>query len=460
MNRKEELQQLRAELEASVPSLEASLEKAKKRKQRRNLVLRPLGSVAAAFVLFVLLVNYCAPVAYACSKVPVLRELAEAVTFSRSLSAAVENDYVQEMNLVQTKNDITAEIAYLIVDQKQVNVFYRLYSDKYQHLDADPDVLSADGSGAERCAWSSGSSAGQEQGLHHITIDYVDADVPDSLRLVLRVRDLGCWESNEEAPEQLMEDSFFDDPDPLPDYLEEFDFLLEFDPNFTETGKVIPLDREVLLDGQAIILETLEIYPTHLRLEVRDGPDNTAWLKDLDFYVQTEDGMVFSSDISGITATGDGEDDSESMVSYRAESNYFYDAEQLSLVITGAEWLDKSRARIWVDLVTGESDPLPEGVTFEKAEKQINGWYVSFRVEHQEGEPMQQVFSFSAYDGEGRLYEINRSGTTYGDPDENGEYTYYLSQFPLKDYPYDEVWLEPTYTHTWEAAEPVVIEVK
>ena len=39
MNRKEELQQLRAELEASVPSLEASLEKAKKRKQRRNLVL-------------------------------------------------------------------------------------------------------------------------------------------------------------------------------------------------------------------------------------------------------------------------------------------------------------------------------------------------------------------------------------------------------------------------------------
>ena len=253
MNRKEELQQLCAELEASVPSLEASLEKAKKRKQRRNLVLRPLGSVAAAFVLFVLLVNYCAPVAYACSKVPVLRELAEAVTFSRSLSAAVENDYVQEMNLVQTKNDITAEIAYLIVDQKQINVFYRLYSDKYQNLDADPDVLSADGSGAERCAWSSGSSAGQEQGLHHITIDYVDADVPDSLRLVLRVRDLGGWESHEEAPEQLVEDSFFDDPDPLPEYLEEFDFLLEFDPTFTETGKVIPLGREVLLGGQTII---------------------------------------------------------------------------------------------------------------------------------------------------------------------------------------------------------------
>ena len=73
---------------------------------------------------------------------------------------------------------------------------------------------------------------------------------------------------------------------------------------------------------------------------------------------------------------------------------------------------------------------------------------------------MQQVFGFTAYDGEGNSYEINRSGTTYGDLDENGEYTYYLSQFPLKDYPYDEVWLEPPYTHTWEAADPVVIKVK
>lgn len=459
MNRNEELKQLCLELDEAVPGLDASLEKAKRRKQRRNLVIRPLGSLAAGFAIFVLLVNYCAPVANACSRVPVLRELAAAVTFSRSLSDAVENDYVQEMNLTQTKNDITAEIAYLIVDQKQVNVFYRLNSDKYRNLDADPDVRDADGETASGYVLSSSWFAG-DGGLQHISIDYVDADVPDSLRLILRVRDLGGREADEEAPEQLVEDSFFDDPDPLPEYLEEFDFLLEFDPTFTETGKVIPLNWEVVLDGQTILMETLEIYPTHLRLEVRDDPGNTAWLKDLDFYVRTEDGMVFSSDISGITATGDGEGDSESMVSYRTESNYFYDAEELSLVITGAEWLDKSRERMWVDLATGESDPLPEGVTFEKAEKQINGWYVIFRVEHREGEPMQQVFGFTAYDGEGNSYEINRSGTTYGEPDENGDYTYYLSQFPLKDYPYEEVWLEPTYTHFWDAAEPVVIEVQ
>ena len=85
MNRTEEYQALLAELDADVPGLDTTLDRAyKKRNRRRNLVLRPLAGIAACFALFVLLVNFCAPVAYACSLVPGLRELAEAVTFSRS----------------------------------------------------------------------------------------------------------------------------------------------------------------------------------------------------------------------------------------------------------------------------------------------------------------------------------------------------------------------------------------
>lgn len=460
MNRKEEYEHLLAELEDSTPSLEESIGKAKLRQRRNRMILRPLGGVAAAFAIFVLLVNTCAPVAYACSRIPVLRELAEAVTFSRSLSDAVEHEYVQEMDLVQTKDGITAEIPYLIVDQKQVNVFYRLYSDTHQNLDADPDVLTAEGEDPGGYTLSSSWFAG-DSGLQHISIDYVEGDVPGSLRLILRVRDMGSGTGEEEAPAQAVEEDFRDDAAPTePDYLVAFDFLLEFDPTFTETGKVIPLEQTAVLDGQTIILETVEIYPTHLRLEVRDDPGNTAWLKDLDFYIQTEDGTVFSSDISGITATGGVDDDSQSMVSYRAESSFFYDAKELTLVITGAQWLEKDRERIRVDLATGQTDPLPEGVTFEKAERQGNGWTVSFRVEYREGEPMQQVFGFTAYDAEGNSYEINRCSTSYGEPDENGNYTYYTNRFPLKRYPYDEVWLEPTYTHFWDAEEPVIIEVQ
>ena len=126
MNRMEEYQALRATAEQPAAGLEDTLTRARKRlRRRRAMVLRPLTGLAACFAVFVVLVNFCAPVAYACSKVPGLRELAEAVTFSRSLTDAVNNEYVQPIDLKQTKNGITASVEYLIVDQKQVNVFFR-----------------------------------------------------------------------------------------------------------------------------------------------------------------------------------------------------------------------------------------------------------------------------------------------------------------------------------------------
>ena len=456
MNRAEEYEQLIQELEENAPSLDGSLEKARRRKNRKNLILRPLGSMAAAFAIFVLLVNYCAPVAYACSKVPVLRELAEAVTFSRSLSDAVENEFVQEVNQSQTKGDITCEVAYLIVDQKQVNIFYRLKSDTYHYLYADMDVQAGDGSSAGGYASYSSRVAGESGTLLHEAIDFVDADVPDSLRLIFRVRDQGSLYVEEPAPEH----SINDEPvETEPQYLEEFEFLLEFDPTFTAAGKIIEVDREVVLDGQTILVDRVEIYPTHLRLEVRDDPNNTAWLHDLEFTIQAEDGMVFSSEISGITATGSPEEGNKSMISYRAESSYFYDAEHLTLVITGAQWLDKSREKLYLNLTTGESDPMPEGVEFGSAERTENGWTVKLYCTREENEPMYQAFSFEFFDAEGNKYDINR-WSTHQRLEEGFDETDFEQEFPLRNYTCDEVWLSPVYTHKWTAEEPVVIEVQ
>lgn len=233
MNRNEEYEILLKELEETVPDMEACLAKAKRRKQRKLLLLRPLGGVAAGFAIFVLLVNYCAPVAYACSRVPVLRELAEAVTFSRSLSDAVENEYVQEMNLSQTIDGITAEIPYLIVDQKQVNVFYRLNSESYGELSADPDIVSEDSQYTLSSSWYAGDS-----GLQHITIDYLGGNVPESLILRLRVRDIGSGSDEEQV-------SLSETEEPAePDCLVTFDFLLEFDRNLRPRGRSYPWIRK------------------------------------------------------------------------------------------------------------------------------------------------------------------------------------------------------------------------
>ena len=459
MNRKNEFEAMIDELNQPAPGLETTVDRAfkKKRKRTTQMIVRPLAGLAACFAVFVLLVNFCAPVAYACSLVPGLRELAAAVTFSRSLTDAVENEYVQPMDLSQTDNDITAEVAYLIVDQKQVNVFYRLDSDKYETLDADPEVLNSDGVRPASCGYSSTGFGAENGELRCLSIDFVDDNVPDSLRVKLDVYTNGVRHENV-PPEQAVDDIYSDDPYEEPDYLAHFDFLLEFDPKFTATGKVFPVNQTVILEGQAITITDIEVYPTHMRVDISESADNTAWLKRLDFYIETDWGMKFDPVSNGITATGS--TDSPSMVSYRADSTYFYEADNLKLVITGAQWLRKDMETTYLNLVTGEHGELPEGAEFDSARKQGSGWVVKFRAAYDEDKPMYQLFGHLFYDADGNEYEINQWSSMYGDPDEEGNITYFYDEFPLLKFTGDEVWLSPHYSHNWVAEDLIVITIQ
>ena len=459
MNRNSEYEAMLQELNQPVPALETTLDRAykKKRKHTTRMIFRPVAGMAACFAIFVLLVNFCTPVAYACSLVPGLRELAAAVTFSKSLTDAVENEYVQPMDLTQTKNGITAEVAYLIVDQKQVNVFYRLDSRQYDQLEADPEVLNADGVRPASCGYHSTGFGAENGELRCLNIDFVDENVPDSLIIKLKVYTNGIVHE-EVAPDQTVEDIYSDDPYEEPDYLAQYEFMLEFDPKFTAAGKVFPVNQTVILDGQAITITDIEVYPSHMRVDIAESGDNTAWLKKLDFYIETDWGMKFDPVSNGITATGSA--DSPSMVSYRADSTYFYEAQHLKLVITGAQWLRKDLETTYLNLVTGEHGELPEGAVFDSARKQGSGWIVRFRAAWEQDEPMYQLFGHLFYDAEGNEYEINQWSSMYGDADEDGNITYFYDEFPLLHFTGDEVWLTPHYSHNWVAEDQIVITVQ
>ncbi|MBS6397872.1 MAG: DUF4179 domain-containing protein [Clostridiales bacterium] len=459
MNRMEEYEKLLQELDTPVPGLEQTLDRAQTRQKHRRRILRSITGCAAVFACFVLLVNFCTPVAYACSKVPFLRELAEAVTFSPSLTAAVDHQYAQPLYLRQTDRDVTASIEYLIVDQKQVNVFYRLDSDIYEYLHEDATILSPEGDAPPPCAYYLNETDIPNGELRSITIDFDDENVPDSLRLQLDIRDLGAWQKEEIVPAAPTEAALWDDtPEAAPAYIAHFDFLLKFDPAFTATGKRMDLNHTVSLDGQNITFTDLEIYPTHLRINVVDHPDNSAWLKSLNFYIETDWDMKFEPISNGISATGS--QDSPMMCSYRADSTYFYDARHLKLVITEAEWLDKDREYIHLNLQTGEADHLPEGVELDQIQQKGENWLLHFKALRRKPHHSHQLFTSIYYDSAGKEY--NRSSWSVTDlyEDDGTEISEYFTEtFPLQDYPYSEVWLCPSYTRLWTAEEPIIITV-
>lgn len=455
MNRMEEYNNLMQELEQPVPELDQTLNRARRKVVHRRIT-RSVVNVSASFFIFVMLVNFCTPVAYACSKVPILRELAEAVTFSRSLSDAVDNEYVQPLYLSQENNGVTASVEYLIVDQKQVNIFFRLNSDVYPKMGVTPTVLSADGEHPESCSYGLNEWDVPNGELQSITIDYVDGDVPGSLLLQLDIQDMErpIAEDTIAAPENVSNTMFDDFGSENIKYVAHFDFLLEFDPEFTAVAKIFPINQTVVLEGQKITFTDMEVYPSHLRVNITDSPDNTAWLKSLHFYIETDWGMRFDTISNGITATGSV--DSPTMTSFRADSSYFYEANHLKIVITGAEWLKKDMEKVYVNLKTGETGQLPEGVTMYSATLEPQGWLLEFEATERKPNHHHQLFASKYYDAEGNDYEINCWSTGLGDADENS----FREAFPLKNYFDEEVWLCPQYSHVWTAEEPVTIVVQ
>ena len=374
MNRNAEYTALLAELEQTPPALEYTVQRALARNQtsqrKRRLLGIPLGSLAVCFTAFVLLVNLFPPFAAACGRIPLLRDLAQAVSWSPSLSAAVENEYVQPIGLSRTENGITATVQHVIVDQKQVNIFFTLEGEGYESLSAEmPEFFPV-----QKCGILGSDFRRAPGTLLRFSLDYVDGDVPDGFTMTFAVTgERAEGEETPAAPDRAYEDELLSPaPEGEAEILAEFTFDLTFDPQFTAKGERIPVDRAFELDGQTFTLTEAEVYPTHVRINVVGDEANTAWLKGLDFYLENEDGERFDAVSSGITASGD--TDSPAMVSYRLESSWFSGSDHLTVHITGARWLDKDRQRVYVDLAQGTAPWLPEGVELTSAQLRPDGW--------------------------------------------------------------------------------------
>lgn len=459
MNRRDEYESLLRELEETPENLETTVERALKRKRASQKTWRllgiPAGSLAACFLVFILLVNLFPTFARACGSVPVLRELAKAVAWSPSLSAAVENEYVQPIGQSQTENGVTATMEYVIVDRKKASFFYTL-----EFGEALGDVYADYGFGdLHGWAGTSGSSRLESGELTEIDIDFVDQDVPDTLELTLKV-----YTQLQRDEMENYKDSLFDEPAcEEPNYVAEFLFHLEFDPYFTAQGEIIPVDTAFNMDDQAFTLTEVELYPTHLRVNLDDDPDNTAWLEGLDLYLENEHGERFESGINGITASGD--PDGEGYATFWLDSPFFSQGEHLTLHITRAKWRDKAGTRVRVDLAGGTAEGLPEGISLLKTERREDGWIVYFTAPREPGGGMYSLFNGTFWDDAGNEHRFWQRGASYGYQDQKtGEYvddgTTFTMDFPLGDFDGNVVYLDPWFDHVTSFETPITIPIK
>lgn len=465
MDRMEEYSTLCRELEHTPSALEGTAERAEARYRRARWgrgLGAPLGSAAAACLAFVLLVNLSVPFARACGKLPVLRDLAAAVALSPSLKAAVEHDFVQPVGQTREANGVSMTVEYLIVDQKQLNIYYTVKGEMENYEDL-PRLLDEAGDELSGVAVSWGGA--MDEGMRHIAVDFEERKMPDRLTLECSLYPLEQETADAPAaPVGEAEDPEFPEERGTPAAV--LTFELRFDPQFTTQGQVVEVGRWMEVDGQRLYVDRVEIYPTHVRLQLQDDPENTAWLKGLDFYLEDENGTRYEKISNGITATGDPEG-TPFYPSHRLESSYFGDAEHLTVCITGAEWLDKGGEYARIDLKNSTAEGLPENVRLAGVRR--TGDDVRLVFAQRGGHPLGTTnFHLSSWrDPEGGEHDIRSSSFSTAWAEEDREIQgftipagYGCCWFTLEDCPWDTAELELAYTRFAQLDEPVEVPVK
>ncbi|MEA4955790.1 MAG: DUF4179 domain-containing protein, partial [Pseudoflavonifractor sp.] len=400
MERREEYERLLSAWEETPlpPALDGCVDGARRKARRRRLIqdwgaaLASLGGVAAAFALAV---NLSLPFALACGRIPILKEMAAAVALSSSLKAAVENDYVQPVGQSQTVNGLTMTVDYLILDKKQVNIFYHFTGD-FSSLSGSPELQNLEGDHLS-CSYSGDGLVGAPGEIHHVSASFGDggelSETPPALCFLYRIEHLENRTEQESQPAAPIEEYDPWEKHTAPEALFTFSFDLELNEEYRTQGLSYDLNQWVELDGQRILLKTVEIYPTNLRVELEGDPENTSWLKSLDFYIEDENGRRNDPITNGITASGT--TGSPAMGAFYQESSFFWNSRHLTLHITGGQWLDKDQRFVTVDLDTGTTeDPLPDGILLGGAVRQGTNTAVVLYGRTLEGDSDTNLYSY------------------------------------------------------------------
>ena len=461
-NRTDEYWELIGELSRPPKKLEGTIERARKRARRVRFLRRlatPAATLAAAAACFVLMVNAFPTFALACSNVPILRELTAAAAFSPSLSAAVAHEYVQYIGQSQTVDGVTVNLEYAIVDEAQAVFFYSVDGGRFY---TSPDLTGENGEaiGGYGVSTSHSGQPADPDDLEHMTLDFPNGyTLPDRFSMVMYIMP----EPNQAAPEQAAspaapEADLDDSPDLWGDPREDpgvlrFTFDVALSPDRISEPKTVNVSRWIELDGQRILVDRLEYFPTRTILYLREDPENTAWLRTIKFWFEDGDGVRYDNIDGSMSAVG--EFDSKSYLTYYFQSFYYNEPKGLTLCINKAQWLEKDWAHVFLDLTTGTCPGLPEGVEVVEVARIGDLVEVSlFAPLDRQG--IGQTFMGTYWDPEGGEHSFNRwSGTNRFDDD--GNKIGYCEGIYLYDYPWDTVELELSYTALSVYEQPVYV---
>ncbi len=444
-------------------------------KPRSKWVPRMQKAVAVAactLVIFTGAVNLSPAFASAAANVPIVRELVKAVAFDPSMKAAIEHDYVQLVKKTATDNGFTLEVEYLVADPRNLTVYYKMAEitafneNHYEQYRFDFDLLDMDGNDLEGygASWDYPISKEEVEALNAVKYNFTgEAILPEQVQVRLIVKEAQPLSEEDQKKLDAMGNpigasqhvSHLEEPEPEYVQVAEIVVPLTIDQSSLFNVRTLELNQTVDLEGQKVVFDTVEIYPTQIRVLWHADEVNTHWINNLRIELQSKERgnwQGISNGVSGIGAT-----DSPERQTW-LESNWFSDEEEYQLVITQYALIPKDKRMVSYDYSTNTFTNLPEYARLKEAIPSESGLYMEFEFKSTTEVVNGGVLQREEFDrmGSGKVYEDDKNVDAtegFGGYTRDGEHWFY-NMFIV---PGDEYKTEPiVFKLTW--APPILLE--
>jgi len=308
------------------------MERAKREKQirstKRKKGLWTLAVSAVVLLTLITSIRVSPAFANAVSTIPGMEKIVAMIQFDKGLTAAIENDYYQVIDVSQTRENVTLTIDGVILDESGMNIFFTVKSEEFLQ---NPEVRKVEINNSEISPPSSSygfspSDKAVKEFSNRIDFHFQEPTKFNDLgfSLLMNVKNAG----------------------------KEIEFNIPFTvPKNVKPSVTYTLNKEVEIENQKFTIEEVMIHPLRVGIKISIDPQNTMEILQFeDLRLEDEQGEIWGSIANG--ASGREVSDTEQI--YYLQSNYFEKPKELYVRINKLQALNKDDAVVIIDTEKNE----------------------------------------------------------------------------------------------------------
>jgi hypothetical protein len=378
------------------------------------------------------------------SQIPGLEGFVKLIHLDKGLQLAIENEFIQPLNMSEEHEGIKITMNGMIVDEAQMVLFYTI-ENKAEHNRVYFDGLFKGGEGGHLggVSYSYGYSYTDSNWKsidEKITINFSDPDqIPNILDMSIKLKTAKESMNNEEPPKSSR---IGETTTSLKDNMVAFESTWDFEipinkRQFDNLKEVYDINQTVEVDGQKIIFTEMVILPTRIGLEIKYDPRNSKKILSYeDIAIIDENGEEFGTIKNGILASQIEED----RIILYFQSNYFRYPKEIYIKASRYHALDKDKLEVIVDLEKQKLLSKPDDhISLTGIRSNTEEMILSFELQNtsQVKGKLSGVFSGQFTDADGDEYNSSGGGSSDGTVHVNIKNQDYANPIKLEifDYP-------------------------